>query len=154
MARTAGRIGVYRCTASAASPATPAAPHALHMPPHIYSMRGIWEDSVRSNFAAKAAADDYAVQSFLDRTHPRYPTSWISSSTRPANSEEPRRATGCRVAPNPKEFFVAQLTIDAALASIQTRLGPETPPAALAWCSGNLGRPGVHAKEHSGQCCL
>ena len=74
-------IGVYRCTASAASPATPAAPHALYMPSHIYSMRGIWEDSVRSNFAAKAAADDYAAQSFLDWTHPRYPTFRISLST-------------------------------------------------------------------------
>jgi hypothetical protein len=38
----------------------PAAPHALNMPSHIYSMLGMWEDSIRSNLASKAAADEYA----------------------------------------------------------------------------------------------
>jgi hypothetical protein len=47
----------------------PAAPHALHMPSHIYSILGMWEDSVRSNLAAKAAADDYAAKNFPDKTH-------------------------------------------------------------------------------------
>jgi hypothetical protein len=40
----------------------PGAPHALHMPSHIYSMLGMWEDSIRSNLAAKAAAEDYAAK--------------------------------------------------------------------------------------------
>jgi hypothetical protein len=35
----------------------PGAPHALHMPSHIYSILGMWEDSIRSNLAAKAAAE-------------------------------------------------------------------------------------------------
>jgi hypothetical protein len=39
----------------------PAAPHALHMPSHIYSMLGMWEDSIRSNLAAKAAAESYSL---------------------------------------------------------------------------------------------
>jgi hypothetical protein len=39
----------------------PAAPHALHMPSHIYSMLGMWEDSIRSNLAAKAAAESYGL---------------------------------------------------------------------------------------------
>ena len=47
----------------------PTAPHALHMPSHIYSMLGMWDDSVRSNLAAKAAADDYAAKNFPDKTH-------------------------------------------------------------------------------------
>jgi hypothetical protein len=34
----------------------------------------------------------------VPRIRPRYPTSWISLSTRPANSQGPGRATGCRVA--------------------------------------------------------
>src|SRR6516225_8288805 len=46
----------------------PAAPHALHMPSHIYSILGMWEDSIRSNLAAKAAADDYAAKNFPDKT--------------------------------------------------------------------------------------
>jgi hypothetical protein len=39
----------------------PAAPHALHMPSHIYSMLGMWEDSIRSNLASKAAAESHGL---------------------------------------------------------------------------------------------
>jgi hypothetical protein len=34
----------------------PSAPHALHMPSHIYTRLGLWNDSVASNIAARAAA--------------------------------------------------------------------------------------------------
>ena len=34
----------------------PAVPHALHMPSHIYTRLGMWEDSIASNSAARAAA--------------------------------------------------------------------------------------------------
>jgi tetratricopeptide (TPR) repeat protein len=37
----------------------PAAPHARHMPSHIYSMVGMWEDSIASNRAALAIQPDY-----------------------------------------------------------------------------------------------
>jgi hypothetical protein len=37
----------------------PAAPHALHMPSHIYSMLGMWEDSIRSNLASTAVSESY-----------------------------------------------------------------------------------------------
>jgi tetratricopeptide (TPR) repeat protein len=36
----------------------PAAPHALHMPSHIFTRLGLWEDSVASNLAARRAAHD------------------------------------------------------------------------------------------------
>jgi tetratricopeptide (TPR) repeat protein len=32
--------------------AAPSAPHALHMPSHIYSMVGMWEESIKSNLEA------------------------------------------------------------------------------------------------------
>jgi tetratricopeptide (TPR) repeat protein len=51
----------------------PAAPHALHMPSHIYSILGMWDDSIRSNLAANAAADDYAAQHFPGTTQPAVP---------------------------------------------------------------------------------
>ena len=35
------------------------APHALHMPSHIFSMLGMWEESIRSNRAALGAAKGY-----------------------------------------------------------------------------------------------
>lgn len=34
----------------------PSAPHALHMPSHIYTRLGMWEDSIASNSAARKAA--------------------------------------------------------------------------------------------------
>src|SRR5262249_51156138 len=33
----------------------PSAPHALHMPSHIFSTLGMWQDAIRSNLAADAA---------------------------------------------------------------------------------------------------
>lgn len=36
----------------------PSVPHALHMPSHTYTQLGLWEDSIRSNRAAEAAARD------------------------------------------------------------------------------------------------
>jgi tetratricopeptide (TPR) repeat protein len=40
----------------------PSAPHALHMPSHIFSMLGYWEDSIRSNQASAAAAKEYSAK--------------------------------------------------------------------------------------------
>lgn len=36
----------------------PSVPHALHMPSHTYTQLGLWEDSIKSNRAAEAAARD------------------------------------------------------------------------------------------------
>ena len=38
----------------------PSAPHALHMPSHVYSMLGIWQDSIKSNQAALSVSKGYA----------------------------------------------------------------------------------------------
>lgn len=38
----------------------PAAPHALHMPSHVYSMLGMWPDSIKANQAALSVANGYA----------------------------------------------------------------------------------------------
>ncbi|HUE89164.1 MAG TPA: hypothetical protein VMO26_24050 [Vicinamibacterales bacterium] len=37
----------------------PAVPHARHMPAHIYSMTGLWEDSIASNLSALDIQPDY-----------------------------------------------------------------------------------------------
>lgn len=42
--------------ARAYSKIAPAAPHALHMPSHIFTRLGLWDDSIASNIAARAAA--------------------------------------------------------------------------------------------------
>lgn len=57
----------------------PAAPHALHMPSHIFTRLGLWDDSIASNLAASKAAQqagdvgeqlhamDYLVYAYLQR---------------------------------------------------------------------------------------
>jgi tetratricopeptide (TPR) repeat protein len=42
--------------ARAYSRIAPSAPHALHMPSHIFTHLGLWEDSIASNLAAREAA--------------------------------------------------------------------------------------------------
>ena len=42
--------------ARAYSQIAPSAPHALHMPSHIYTRLGMWEESIASNLAAQKAA--------------------------------------------------------------------------------------------------
>ena len=34
----------------------PSAPHALHMPSHIFTRLGLWDDSINANLAARKAA--------------------------------------------------------------------------------------------------
>ena len=44
----------------------PAAPHAQHMPSHIYSMVGMWKESIASNLKSNEIAKAYAEQAKLD----------------------------------------------------------------------------------------
>jgi hypothetical protein len=37
----------------------PSAPHALHMPSHIFTRLGLWDDSIASNLAARTAAHQH-----------------------------------------------------------------------------------------------
>ena len=65
--------------ARAYSKIAPSAPHALHMPSHIFTRLGLWNDSIASNIAARAAAHsqgdrgeelhamDYLVYAYLQR---------------------------------------------------------------------------------------
>src|SRR5215813_14250523 len=46
----------------------PSAPHAQHMPSHIYSMVGMWEDSVMSNWRSVLVSNEYAAKAKLDGT--------------------------------------------------------------------------------------
>jgi hypothetical protein len=48
--------------ARAYSKIAPSAPHALHMPSHIFTRLGLWDDSIVSNRAARAAAHDQGDQ--------------------------------------------------------------------------------------------
>ncbi|MBV9248236.1 MAG: hypothetical protein JO227_03175 [Acetobacteraceae bacterium] len=51
----------------------PLAPHAQHMPSHIYSMLGRWEDSIHSNQMAVKASRDYAAENAPGTTFSQEP---------------------------------------------------------------------------------
>ena len=42
----------------------PSVPHALHMPSHIFTRLGKWQDSIDSNRAAASAGQDYALRQY------------------------------------------------------------------------------------------
>ena len=44
----------------------PSAPHAQHMPSHIYSMVGMWNESIASNISSVRVANEYAEKAKLD----------------------------------------------------------------------------------------
>jgi len=44
----------------------PSAPHAQHMPSHIYTMVGMWKESIASNISAVNVSNDYAEKAKLD----------------------------------------------------------------------------------------
>jgi tetratricopeptide (TPR) repeat protein len=44
----------------------PSAPHAQHMPSHIYSMVGMWKESIASNISSVNVANEYAAKAKLD----------------------------------------------------------------------------------------
>ena len=43
----------------------PSSPHALHMPSHIFTRLGLWQESINSNLASAAAAKNHVA-----KTHP------------------------------------------------------------------------------------
>jgi tetratricopeptide (TPR) repeat protein len=46
----------------------PSSPHALHMPSHIFSMLGLWQESIQGNLASTAAAKAYAAEHLPGQT--------------------------------------------------------------------------------------
>jgi tetratricopeptide (TPR) repeat protein len=103
-----------------------ASPHALHMPSHIYSMLGMWGDSIHSNLATKAAADDYAAKNFPDRTYTivAHLSDFLAYAyLQTAKDREAQQIIDSL--PNLKPFLVPQLGIDTALAAIPARYALE-----------------------------
>ncbi len=56
----------------------PSAPHAQHMPSHIYSMVGMWEESIRSNERAVEVSREIGAQNWpgTGKIFPQAPHAW------------------------------------------------------------------------------
>jgi hypothetical protein len=100
----------------------PTAPHALHMPSHIYSMLGMWDDSVRSNLAAEAAANDYAAKNFPGATDPSVPhlLDFLAYAYLQLAKDADAKQVVDSLA-NLKTFASVRLTVDTALSAIPAR---------------------------------
>jgi tetratricopeptide (TPR) repeat protein len=46
----------------------PSSPHALHMPSHIFSMLGLWQESIQANLASTASAKAYTAKHLPGQT--------------------------------------------------------------------------------------
>ena len=104
----------------------PNAFHALHMPSHIYSILGMWQDSIRSNLASKASANDYEAKNFPDTTHPGVPHMsdfLVYAYLQTARDGEAKQLVDSL--PKLKKFRFASLGIDTALAAIPARFALE-----------------------------
>jgi tetratricopeptide (TPR) repeat protein len=105
----------------------PTAPHALHMPSHIYSILGMWEDSVRSNLASKASADDYAAKNFPGSTHPGVPHMLdfvVTAYLQTARDGDAKQIVDSLATLN-KFPFATTIGVDMALAAIPARFAVE-----------------------------
>jgi tetratricopeptide (TPR) repeat protein len=86
-------------------------------------MLGMWGDSVRSNLASKAAADEYAAKCLPDQTHPSVPHLLdfiVYADLQMAKDSDAKQVVDSLS--NLKKFLVAQLTQDTALAAIPARV--------------------------------
>jgi len=66
---TLHRLPKRNCLGTALCRHAPAVPHARHMPSHIYSMVGLWEESIASNASALEIQPDYYHASDLPSMH-------------------------------------------------------------------------------------
>jgi hypothetical protein len=100
----------------------PEAPHALHMPSHIYSILGMWEDSVHSNDAAKKAAEDYWAKNSPGKTAPGLPHLFdfmVTADLQMAKDGEAKQLVDASTGLS--NFPFPSLATDTALAAIPAR---------------------------------
>ncbi len=129
----------------------PSAPHALHMPSHIFTRLGLWDDSIASNIAArKAALDQHDVGEALHAMD--YLTYAYLQSGRPADAAQVvadlkgmsgLNASGFKIgyAGNAMPVRLAVETRDWATAAQLTPLPGSAPQvAALVWWARALGK--------------
>ncbi len=129
----------------------PSAPHALHMPSHIFTRLGLWDDSIASNIAARDAAlmqhdtgealhaMDYLTYAYLQEG--RYPDA--AKVVADLKAMDGLNGAGFKIgyAGNAMPVRLAVETRDWAAAAQLTPLSGSTPQvAALVWWARALGK--------------
>ena len=129
----------------------PSAPHALHMPSHIFTRLGLWDDSIASNIAARDAARaagdlgeqlhamDYLTYAYLQRNRRADAAAQVAALEAMTAVPGGKFKTG--YAGNAMPVRLAIETRDWARAARLSPLPGSTPQvAALAWWARALGK--------------
>jgi hypothetical protein len=93
--------------------------HALHMPAHIYSMLGMWQESIRSNLAARALIEKQAGSYFNPAWEAHLLDFLECAYLQLGQDSAAKRIVDLVPAPTKSAFF--SLTTDTALAAIPAR---------------------------------
>ena len=129
----------------------PSAPHALHMPSHIFTRLGLWDDSIASNRAARAAAHeegdvgeelhamDYLTYAYLQRGREADAQQVVAELKSMTSVSASLFKEGYAATAMPVRFAIERRAWDNA-ASLEAL--PKSPPhvAALAYWARALGR--------------
>jgi tetratricopeptide (TPR) repeat protein len=145
--------------ARAYSQIAPSAPHALHMPSHIFTRLGLWDDSIRANLAARKAARqqgdvgeelhamDYLVYAYLQSGRDTDAAQVIEQlKTMPERTAADFKATYAATA-MPVRYAVERQQWDAAASIVPPAGAPPHVVAIAVWARGlGVARSG-HAAE-------
>jgi tetratricopeptide (TPR) repeat protein len=144
--------------ARAYSQIAPDAPHALHMPSHIFTRLGMWEDSIASNIASRDAARragdageelhamDYLVYAYLQAGRDAEAAKVIQQLKSMPNLNTADFKVGYSATVMPIRYMVERHDWAAAAAVIPPTAGPPHVIAIAVWAKGlGLARSGKAA---------
>jgi hypothetical protein len=148
--------------ARAYSQIAPSAPHALHMPSHIFTRLGLWDDSITSNLAAKEAAHrlgdtgeelhamDYLVYAYLQRERDKDAAQVIQQLKDMQNLKAPEFKITYASTAMPIRYAVERgQWADAAAIAVPTDAPPQVIAIAV-WARGlGLARTGHASEAHA-----
>jgi hypothetical protein len=138
----------------------PDSPHALHMPSHIFTRLGLWQESIASNLASAAAARrygaagdelharDYLVYAYLQGAQDREAKAWLDK-TPPLSPDDPAYFAGLYALGTMSARFAVERRRWAEAAELAV------PPAAFpggryAWAESNLHYARALGAVHNG----
>jgi len=143
--------------ARAYSQIAPSVPHALHMPSHIFTRLGLWDDSIKSNIAAMQAAHrlgdtgeelhamDYLVYAYLQNGRDPEAGQLVAQLKQMPNPDESEFKISYAYTAMPVRYFVERGDWPSAARVVPLENAPPQVIAVALWARGlglaRMGRP-------------
>ena len=141
----------------------PSAPHAQHMPSHIFTRLGMWQESIDANLAAKAAAHqqgdvgeelhamDYLVYAYLQSGRDEEAANVIRQLKSMSNLDPGEFKIGYAATAMPVRYAVERGRWEEAAAIVPPTAAPPQVVAIAVWCRGiGLARSGTSRRARIG----